>query len=175
MPPVFIRADIYGTLKVPETFYAKALRVSTYHQLDTGEVADRPEGDLEADPKQELAYGRRFRDIDDTLHRNFWPRLPNKPNEPLGLRLQFIDMVPKAQLIQLKFDPDTLKRWRAPAAEGEPERMGIWREHSRSNDATEEDFKKAMAMYCGQIRYVDDQVGRVFQRLEETFPWLERA
>jgi arylsulfatase A-like enzyme len=55
---------------------------------------------------------------------------------------------------------------REPVA-GEPERMGIWREHSRSNEATEGDFKQAMAMYCGQIRYVDDQVGRVFQRLEE--------
>ena len=48
----------------------------------------------------------------------------------------------------------------------EPRRLSIWREHSESLLATEEDFRKAMAMYCGQIRYVDDQLGRVVKALE---------
>ncbi len=55
---------------------------------------------------------------------------------------------------------------RAPVA-GEPLRMEIWREHSGSRLASEMDFKKAMAMYCGQIRYIDDQVGRVLDTLEK--------
>jgi len=68
------------------------------------------------------------------------------------------------------FSPDQFKlpvNFRREPLNGEPRRMEVWREHSRSRDAGEEDFKKAMAMYCGQIRYVDDQVGRVFDKLEE--------
>ncbi|WP_372798489.1 sulfatase-like hydrolase/transferase, partial [Pontiella sp.] len=49
---------------------------------------------------------------------------------------------------------------------GEPRRLSNWRTNSRSGEATEDDFKKAMAMYCGQIRYVDDQLGRVLDKLE---------
>lgn len=62
---------------------------------------------------------------------------------------------------------DLPENFRREAVPGEPERMGIWRTHSLSNEGTEEDYRKAMAMYCGQVRYVDDQVGRVFQKLEE--------
>jgi arylsulfatase A-like enzyme len=50
----------------------------------------------------------------------------------------------------------------------ELKRLNVWRNHSRSLEASESDFKRAMAMYCGQIRYVDDQVGRVLDVLEET-------
>lgn len=68
------------------------------------------------------------------------------------------------------FSPDQFElpeNFRREPVEGEPNRLEVWREHSNSRCASEEDFKKAMAMYCGQIRYVDDQVGRVFQTLEE--------
>ncbi len=68
------------------------------------------------------------------------------------------------------FSPDQFtlpSNFRREPVAGEPRRLEIWREHSRSRDAGEEDFKKAMAMYCGQIRYVDDQLGRVLDKLEE--------
>jgi arylsulfatase A-like enzyme len=68
------------------------------------------------------------------------------------------------------FSPDQFElpaNFRREPAEGEPKRMSNWRLNSRSNEATEDDFKKAMAMYCGQIRYVDDQLGRVLDKLEE--------
>lgn len=59
------------------------------------------------------------------------------------------------------------KNFRTTAAAHEPTRLTNWRHHSESNCATEQDIQKAMAMYCGQIRYVDDQVGRVLDKLEQ--------
>lgn len=67
------------------------------------------------------------------------------------------------------FTPDQFalpENFRRNPAPGEPKRLSIWREHSQSLAATEDDFRRAMAMYCGQIRYVDDQVGRVLDTLE---------
>ncbi|MCT4598300.1 MAG: sulfatase-like hydrolase/transferase [Vallitalea sp.] len=49
-----------------------------------------------------------------------------------------------------------------------PIRNHIWRIHSEMELATEYDIKKAIAMYMGQIRYVDDSVGRMMDYLEET-------
>ncbi|MCD6518831.1 MAG: sulfatase-like hydrolase/transferase [Anaerolineae bacterium] len=48
-----------------------------------------------------------------------------------------------------------------------PRRLYNWWVHSEMALATEEDVRKAMAHYCGQIRYIDDQVGRLWTTLEE--------
>lgn len=50
----------------------------------------------------------------------------------------------------------------------EPVRCQVWREHSRMDLCTEEDMKKAAAAYMGQIRYVDDMMGRLMETLKET-------
>lgn len=66
------------------------------------------------------------------------------------------------------FDPDQFslpESFRREPVDGEPRRLSLWREHSDSLQAREEDFLRAMATYCGQIRYVDDQVGRVLNKL----------
>lgn len=66
------------------------------------------------------------------------------------------------------FSPDQFElpeNFRRKPAKGEPTRLSLWRQHSESNLATEEDFKRAMAMYSGQIRYVDDQIGRILKKL----------
>lgn len=47
----------------------------------------------------------------------------------------------------------------------EPRRLTLWREHSRHLEATEREMLQLMAIYCGQIRYVDEQVGRVLDTL----------
>lgn len=68
------------------------------------------------------------------------------------------------------FSPDQFeipKNFRKVADINEPTRLTNWRQHSDSASATEQDIKGAMAMYCGQIRYVDDQVGRVLDKLEQ--------
>ena len=57
--------------------------------------------------------------------------------------------------------------FRRQATVGEPQRLTNWRQHSGSMNATKEEIKKAMAIYCGQIRYVDDQVGRIISTLEQ--------
>ena len=67
------------------------------------------------------------------------------------------------------FDPEQFslpENFRKNPVHGEPERLTEWRKHSASLDASETDFKKAMAMYCGQVRYIDDQVGRILDKLE---------
>jgi arylsulfatase A-like enzyme len=47
----------------------------------------------------------------------------------------------------------------------EPRRLTLWREHSRHHEASEHEMLKLMAIYSGQIRYVDDQLGRVLDAL----------
>lgn len=97
----------------------------------------------------------------------------NRSGEPFFVTLNYQDPHPyfaaPAPYHKL-FDPEQFslpENFRRDPVDGEPERMSLWRKHSHSLDATEDDFKKAMAMYCGQIRYVDDQVGRVLDKLEE--------
>lgn len=67
------------------------------------------------------------------------------------------------------FNPEQFSlpgNYRKDTINGETNRLSNWRIHSNSKAASELDIKKAMAMYCGQIRYVDDQVGRVIDTLE---------
>ena len=54
---------------------------------------------------------------------------------------------------------------RAPT-NGEIRRLTHWRIHTDQVNMPEHELRQAMAMYCGQIRYVDDQVGRVLDKLE---------
>lgn len=49
-----------------------------------------------------------------------------------------------------------------------PHKLNNWRHNSRATEATEDDVRKAIAMYMGQCRYVDDQVGRIREALERT-------
>lgn len=51
--------------------------------------------------------------------------------------------------------------------EGKPVRLENWRINSKAHQCTEDDAKKAIATYMGQCRYVDDQVGRITEYLEE--------
>lgn len=94
-------------------------------------------------------------------------------NTPFLLTLNFQDPHPYfacPEPYASLFSPDQFElppNFRREPVPGEPTRLSIWREHSESLLATEEDFKKAMAMYGGQIRYVDDQLGRVMAKLDE--------
>jgi len=49
-----------------------------------------------------------------------------------------------------------------------PGRLNNWRVHSEMALASDDDVRKAMAAYAGQIRYVDDQVGRLMDALAST-------
>ena len=49
-----------------------------------------------------------------------------------------------------------------------PRRLHNWRVQSEMPLATDDDVRQAMATYCGQIRYVDDQVGRLLEMLDDT-------
>ncbi|NOU36794.1 MAG: sulfatase-like hydrolase/transferase [Kiritimatiellaceae bacterium] len=97
----------------------------------------------------------------------------SKTDQPFFVTLNYQDPHPyftAPEPYASLFSPDQFElpeNFRREPVAGEPRRLEIWRTHSRSGEATEEDFKKAMAMYCGQIRYVDDQVGRVLDKLEE--------
>lgn len=68
------------------------------------------------------------------------------------------------------FDPQSMQlpsSFYATDYTSKPGKLQIWRSHSLSDKADEMAIKRAMATYCGQIRYVDDQVGRVLDYLEE--------
>ncbi|MEI6892106.1 MAG: sulfatase-like hydrolase/transferase [Pontiella sp.] len=97
----------------------------------------------------------------------------SKTDQPFFLTLNYQDPHPyfaAPEPYASMFSPDQFElpsNFRREAVAGEPHRMTLWRENSRAGEASEDDFKKAMAMYCGQIRYVDDQLGRVLDKLEE--------
>jgi len=66
------------------------------------------------------------------------------------------------------FDPAAIKlpkNWMRKT-EGKPVRLDNWRINSRSHECSDEEARKAIAMYMGQCRYVDDQVGKIMQSLE---------
>ena len=52
--------------------------------------------------------------------------------------------------------------------EQQPQRNEVWRRHSQMDTCSEEDMRNAIATYMGQVRYVDDSVGRILKFLEET-------
>ena len=61
---------------------------------------------------------------------------------------------------------DLPPNFRRGPIDGEIRRLTHWRIHAGEVDMPEHDLKRAMAIYCGQIRYVDDQIGRILQSLE---------
>lgn len=69
------------------------------------------------------------------------------------------------------FDPDDLvisESYYQYDKDQEPYRNEVWRRHSKMERCSESDLKQAMAHYMGQIRYVDDMVGRLMETLERT-------
>jgi arylsulfatase A-like enzyme len=56
--------------------------------------------------------------------------------------------------------------YRTRSVPKEPRRLSHWRIHSGEVDMPEVELRRAMAMYCGQIRYVDDQIGRIVEKLD---------
>ena len=68
------------------------------------------------------------------------------------------------------FSPDQFEvspNYRTAHVEGEPRRLTNWRIHSGEINMPEHELKEAMAIYAGQIRYVDDQVGRIVDTLKQ--------
>jgi arylsulfatase A-like enzyme len=66
------------------------------------------------------------------------------------------------------FDEHDVARAPSPrCADGaEPVRNQVWRAHSHMERCTDEDLRRAIAMYMGQVRYVDDSVGRLLGTLD---------
>ncbi|MCC5972395.1 MAG: sulfatase-like hydrolase/transferase [Pararhodobacter sp.] len=67
------------------------------------------------------------------------------------------------------FDPAQFMlapNYRRATVKGEIKRLTNWRIHSNEINMPEDALKRAMAIYAGQIRYVDDQVGRILETLE---------
>ncbi len=68
------------------------------------------------------------------------------------------------------FDPaeiDLPPNFRRTPDPTKPQRLHNWHAHSEMALATDDDVRRAIATYCGQIRYVDDQVGRMVSALNE--------
>ena len=50
----------------------------------------------------------------------------------------------------------------------QPVRNEVWRKHSQMDQCSEEDLRKAIAVYMGQVRYIDDSVGRLMASLKNS-------
>jgi len=69
------------------------------------------------------------------------------------------------------FDPKQIElpvKYKTYSKDGQPARNEVWRVHSEMNLCSDDDMKNAIAHYMGQIRYVDDSVGRMLEYLKES-------
>jgi arylsulfatase A-like enzyme len=66
------------------------------------------------------------------------------------------------------FDPEriTLPPWRAGELDDKQERQRLFYLLSRFDEASEQDIRRALAMYYAQVAFVDDCLGRVMQALD---------
>ena len=69
------------------------------------------------------------------------------------------------------FDPDQIElppRYREGGGTNKPRRLTNWQANGQALEATDDEIRQARAAYMGQVRYVDDSVGRILGALEET-------
>lgn len=69
------------------------------------------------------------------------------------------------------FDRKTIEippGYREGGGRNKPRRLKNWQANSLAPQATDEEIRNAIATYMGQVRYVDDSVGRILAALEET-------
>jgi arylsulfatase A-like enzyme len=68
------------------------------------------------------------------------------------------------------FNPDEIElpgSFRNFDKDRQPVRNEVWRKHSQMDECSDEDMRKAIATYMGQIRYVDDCVGKLMHYMED--------
>ena len=58
--------------------------------------------------------------------------------------------------------------YREGGGTGKPRRLANWQVNGQASEATDDDIRNARAAYMGQVRYVDDSVGRILDVLTET-------
>lgn len=58
--------------------------------------------------------------------------------------------------------------WPTPANRHEPARHAVWRAHAQTNNCSEEDLRRLISLYMGQVRMIDDQIGRILRILTDT-------
>lgn len=69
------------------------------------------------------------------------------------------------------FDPGLVevgKEYQDYDKDAEPVRNEVWRKHSEMDLCSPKEMRQAIAHYMGQVRYVDDSVGRVMDYLNES-------
>lgn len=58
--------------------------------------------------------------------------------------------------------------YREGGGTGKPRRLTNWQSNCQASEATDDEIRNAIAAYMGQVRYVDDSVGRILDSLEDT-------
>jgi len=69
------------------------------------------------------------------------------------------------------FDPDQIEvpaGYREGGGPNKPRRLTNWQANCQALDATDDEIRRARAAYMGQVRQVDDSVGRILDALQET-------
>lgn len=137
-------------------------------------------GNMDKHPKYARSYDSTVLEVDSPW--NITKRLTDSGldfinhhanrNQPFFLTLNYQDPHPFFACPEpwaSLFEPEQFElpsNYRNRPVEGEIRRLTHWRIHSDEINMPEEALRRAMAMYCGQIRYVDDQIGRILDTLE---------
>lgn len=69
------------------------------------------------------------------------------------------------------FSPDHIElppMYREGGGTNKPRRLSNWQANSQAAEATDDDIRRVRAAYMGQVRYIDDSVGRILDALAET-------
>ncbi len=97
-----------------------------------------------------------------------------KTNEPFLLWVNWQDPHPAFTCPEpyfSMFDRDEIEippMYREGGGTGKPRRLTNWQANSRASEATDDEIRRAIAAYMGQIRYIDDAVGKILDALAET-------
>jgi len=156
----------------------------TYEKLDQvwDELDEICLGNYDAHPKYEKAfssfelepdseYNITGRLTDETI--DFMKRSASGPDkQPFFAWVNYQDPHPAftcPQPYKDLFDPQSIElpeSFRAYDADKQPIRNEVWRRHSEMESCSDDDMRRAIATYMGQIRLVDDSVGRLMDALE---------
>jgi hypothetical protein len=114
IPPIILRAELFGFEDTPPHEFRRTHRAIRYYALDYGSVSGLDTlyqlNDLMSAQIAPVANAKEYRAGNEAVVARMWPLLPNKPL-PLGMRCHTIDFTPKAQTLWIELDQQLYEAW----------------------------------------------------------------
>jgi len=117
IPPIIIRAEVFGYEKAKPHKYVRSRRIVHYYQLDPAYLAGVKTYDLRSAPIP-VAQRAGYRSRDLKVHAQAWKLVPNQPDKPLGQREFITDHTPRCQILDIRFADEELSKWQARTSAG---------------------------------------------------------